>query len=508
MACRRAALLLGSLLLERAASLEVQEATAAAHEAAPLETGSGLDDPTRKVASPPAARIFLSLSEAHRRNIHGKHHKKKHHRRHHKRGHGKHHSNMTMHANVTGQEVPAKEKAEVDAHTASIAAESAKAAAQVANTVATKSVKVLEKSQSALKDAKDALHGARVNAMGLSKEQAESLKNAEAKLKDATKAGDYGKLESARYTKGSGDKYTEAKVDELQKVLDSRTETEKKEPGHDNSKYQKCEIEVMKEELQKLRVELAEMRQQTTHESEIAQIEEMERQISELETLLTQLQKQEAEQGSEGSNVSHDEMKAEIEKLREAVRRFKVAHNEANKKRQADMTYEIESQGAPPVGGQPGYQPPPAGGAGYGQDVPAAGATSGAYGPEGVAPPAEPCDHNGLDIDTSMPYGDLEPFGREDTAQELTEASIRESDEMVDQLERAEVAEEKRAVFRALTRLRGAAITSFDGVARSQTGNIDQYAKVHKWRMTHPLHHLAMEESDITKWAFPDNADF
>ena len=39
-------------------------------------------------------------------------------------------------------------------------------------------------------------------------------------------------------------------------------------------------------------------------------------------------------------------------------------------------------------------------------------------------------------------------------------------DSMVDQLETAEVAEEKRAVFRALTRLHGAAITSFDGVAR------------------------------------------
>jgi len=114
----------------------------------------------------------------------------------------------------------------------------------------------------------------------------------------------------------------------------------------------------------------------------------------------------------------------------------------------------------------------------------------------------------GIDVDTEMPYGELEPFGREDTAQELTEASVRESDEMVDQLERAEVAEEKRAVFRALTRLRGAAITSFDGVARSQTGNIDGYSKVHKWRVTHPLHHLADEESDISKWAFPDNADF
>jgi len=112
-----------------------------------------------------------------------------------------------------------------------------------------------------------------------------------------------------------------------------------------------------------------------------------------------------------------------------------------------------------------------------------------------------------MEIDTEMPYGELEPFGREDTAQELTDQSIQESDEMVDQLERAEVAEEKRAVFRALTRLRGAAITSFDGIARSQTGNIDEYNHLHKWRETHPLHHLADEESDVSKWAFPDNAD-
>lgn len=114
----------------------------------------------------------------------------------------------------------------------------------------------------------------------------------------------------------------------------------------------------------------------------------------------------------------------------------------------------------------------------------------------------------GVDVDTEMPYGELEPFGREDTASELTESSIHESDAMVDQMEKAEVAEEKRSVFRALTRLRGAAITSFDGVARSQTGNIDGYNKTHKWRKTHPLHHLAAEESDITKWAFPDASDF
>jgi len=127
--------------------------------------------------------------------------------------------------------------------------------------------------------------------------------------------------------------------------------------------------------------------------------------------------------------------------------------------------------------------------------------------PKSDSDEAVPVQDKGFDIDTAMPYGDLEPFGREDTAQELTESSIKESDGMVDQLERAEVAEEKRAVFRALTRLRGAAITSFDGVARSQTGNIDEYNKIHKWRGSHPLHHLADEESDVTKWAFPDNAD-
>jgi len=123
------------------------------------------------------------------------------------------------------------------------------------------------------------------------------------------------------------------------------------------------------------------------------------------------------------------------------------------------------------------------------------------------APVETPVQEKGIDVDTEMPYGELEPFGREDTAQELTESSITESNAMVDQLERAEVAEEKRAVFRALTRLRGAAITSYDGIARSQTGNIDGYAREHQWRTAHPVHHLASDEADVSKWAFPDGAD-
>mmetsp|Transcript_7764 Transcript_7764/g.11218 ORF Transcript_7764/g.11218 Transcript_7764/m.11218 type:complete len:338 (+) Transcript_7764:142-1155(+) len=123
------------------------------------------------------------------------------------------------------------------------------------------------------------------------------------------------------------------------------------------------------------------------------------------------------------------------------------------------------------------------------------------------APPVPHGPGSAPETDMAMPFGDLEPFGREDTAKDLTEASIRESDAMVDQLERAEIAEEKRAIFRALTRLRGAAITSFDGVARSQTGNLDEYSRKYKWRKAHPLNHLADEESDVTRWAFPESSD-
>eukprot|EP00933_Yihiella_yeosuensis_P016833 TRINITY_DN1423_c0_g1_i1.p1 TRINITY_DN1423_c0_g1~~TRINITY_DN1423_c0_g1_i1.p1 ORF type:complete len:212 (+),score=61.10 TRINITY_DN1423_c0_g1_i1:132-767(+) len=113
-----------------------------------------------------------------------------------------------------------------------------------------------------------------------------------------------------------------------------------------------------------------------------------------------------------------------------------------------------------------------------------------------------------LEVDTDLPYGELAPFGRESTAMELTEKSMLETNKMIDTIEKAEVAEEKRSVFRALTRLRGAAITSFDGVAKDQTANIDTYSKQNKWREDHPVKHLADEEADVQSWAFPSNADF
>eukprot|EP00931_Biecheleriopsis_adriatica_P049133 TRINITY_DN28405_c0_g1_i1.p1 TRINITY_DN28405_c0_g1~~TRINITY_DN28405_c0_g1_i1.p1 ORF type:complete len:219 (+),score=77.02 TRINITY_DN28405_c0_g1_i1:84-740(+) len=107
-----------------------------------------------------------------------------------------------------------------------------------------------------------------------------------------------------------------------------------------------------------------------------------------------------------------------------------------------------------------------------------------------------------------VPFSDVEPFGRESRAQKLTEDSIKESNKMVDQIEKAEVAETKRSVFRALTRLRGAAISSFDGIANAQQANIDQYAEENAYLENHDVKHLANEESDVSKWAFPSNADF
>lgn len=108
---------------------------------------------------------------------------------------------------------------------------------------------------------------------------------------------------------------------------------------------------------------------------------------------------------------------------------------------------------------------------------------------------------------SSMPYPDLEVFGRADTAAELTRASIAESNKMIDQIERAEVAETKRSVYRSLTRLRGAATAAFDGVARSQVGNIDQYAADHRYLDENTIKHLAKEEADTEKWAFPHEVD-
>merc|ERR1719291_1481466 len=69
----------------------------------------------------------------------------------------------------------------------------------------------------------------------------------------------------------------------------------------------------------------------------------------------------------------------------------------------------------------------------------------------------------------------IAPFGKEDTARELQGHAARTQDTLVDAIENAEVAEIKRSVFRALTRLRAAEIKEFDTIARLETQAIDEY---------------------------------
>ena len=73
-------------------------------------------------------------------------------------------------------------------------------------------------------------------------------------------------------------------------------------------------------------------------------------------------------------------------------------------------------------------------------------------------------------------YAKIAPFGKEDTSKELQDHAARTQDTLVDAVENAEVAEIKRAVFRALTRLRAAEIKEFDTIARLETQAIDAYA--------------------------------
>merc|ERR1719436_863734 len=64
--------------------------------------------------------------------------------------------------------------------------------------------------------------------------------------------------------------------------------------------------------------------------------------------------------------------------------------------------------------------------------------------------------------DLEVNFNKIAPFGKEDTARELQDHAAKTQDTLVDAVENAEVAEIKRAVFRALTRLRAATIKEFD----------------------------------------------
>eukprot|EP00411_Alexandrium_monilatum_P014737 CAMPEP_0175252916 /NCGR_PEP_ID=MMETSP0093-20121207/36419_1 /TAXON_ID=311494 /ORGANISM="Alexandrium monilatum, Strain CCMP3105" /LENGTH=293 /DNA_ID=CAMNT_0016547215 /DNA_START=16 /DNA_END=896 /DNA_ORIENTATION=+ len=92
----------------------------------------------------------------------------------------------------------------------------------------------------------------------------------------------------------------------------------------------------------------------------------------------------------------------------------------------------------------------------------------------------------------------IAPFGKEDTARELQQHAARTQDTLVDAVENAEVAEIKRAVFRALTRLRAAEIKEFDTIARLETQAIDEYNDNHHYRAENPLDYMASAEPAVS----------
>merc|ERR1719326_534970 len=199
-------------------------------------------------------------------------------------------------------------------------------------------------------------------------------------------------------------------------------------------------------------------------ETIVKEEEDFAKDLSELQGMLKSLEHQH-ELGTPETVEEDKKLQGELMKLKKAI-----AESIMRQEEELQANKVAQSADFVPVGGPdlPAVRFTPSGAAPGGEEFPDA-----AVQPKSMTPVGKSA--TSMDIDTEMPYGELEPFGREDTAAELTAASIAESDKMVDQIEKAEVAEEKRSVFRALTRLRGAAITSYDGVARSQTGNIDEY---------------------------------
>jgi len=99
--------------------------------------------------------------------------------------------------------------------------------------------------------------------------------------------------------------------------------------------------------------------------------------------------------------------------------------------------------------------------------------------------------------DLEQNFNKIAPFGKEDTAKELQDHAAKTQDTLVDAVENAEVAEIKRAVFRALTRLRAATIKEFDTIARLETQAIDAYNDAHHYRAENPLAHLHEDEAPV-----------
>merc|ERR1719433_617033 len=114
-------------------------------------------------------------------------------------------------------------------------------------------------------------------------------------------------------------------------------------------------------------------------------------------------------------------------------------------------------------------------------------------------PMLDPKDSEQSKAQSQPAVAKIAPFGKEDTAAELQRHAARTQDTLVDAVENAEVAEIKRSVFRALTRLRAAEIKEFDTIARLETQAIDEYNDNHHYRAENPLDFLHESEPAVSK---------
>merc|ERR1711869_26200 len=125
----------------------------------------------------------------------------------------------------------------------------------------------------------------------------------------------------------------------------------------------------------------------------------------------------------------------------------------------------------------------------------------------GVANASEPAALISSVVAAAPAGAKIAPFGKEDTAKELQQHAARTQDTLVDAVENAEVAEIKRAVFRALTRLRAAEIKEFDTIARLETQAIDEYNDAHHYRAENPLAYIHSDEPKVSEDKYPPSTE-
>jgi len=217
---------------------------------------------------------------------------------------------------VTAEAATQKATVAADAANAHIAAKTAKQAAKVANKVAKHSVQITAHAKDALKNAHNALHAARVNTAGLSNDQKSSLKKAEKKLHDATKDAEYGQIKDAKYTKA---KVENKVLQKLEKKMDVVKKEKKVVTNAANVVDNTDELAAMQKSLDELRKQLKAQGLNADAADDEA--------IKDLKQQIADMQKAEKlEDKADGK--SHDEMKAEVERLRDMIAQMKASNEQ------------------------------------------------------------------------------------------------------------------------------------------------------------------------------------